>query len=89
MKRLKVWKEQNSSDLPIQFRDLIFEYDNKNYVLKSVNGRLGDIFINGNAKYDRNLSQIYGRLNVNNIEIPKEFFSKHHLKINFLNLMAY
>ena len=38
------------------------------------------IFINGNAKYDKNLFKLYGRLNVNNIEIPKELFSKTPFK---------
>ena len=75
--------EQNNSPLPLQFKDLIFQYSNKNYVLKSVNGRLGDILINGNAKYDRDLSKIYGRLNVNNVEIPKELFLKTPFKNKF------
>ena len=75
--------EQDSSQLPLQFKDLIFQYSNKNYVLKSVNGRLGDIFINGNAKYNRNLSKLYGRLNVNNVEIPKELFLKTPFKNKF------
>ena len=53
IERVNVWMEQDSSQLPLQFKDLTFQYSNENYVLKSVNGRLGDIFINGNAKYDQ------------------------------------
>ena len=60
VEKVNVWMEQDSSQLPLQFKDLIFQYSNKNYVLKSVNGRLGDILINGNAKYDRNLSKFMG-----------------------------
>ena len=66
--------EQNSSQLPLQFKDLIFQYSNKNYVLKSVNGRLGDIFINGNAKYDRNLSKFYGRIKCLMLKYQKNYF---------------
>ena len=83
VEKVNVWMEQDNSQLPLQFKDLIFQYSNKNYVLKSVNGRLGDIFINGNAKYDRNLSKLYGRLNVNNVEIPKELFLKTPFKNKF------